>query len=452
MKKLLAVTACPTGIAHTYMAAESLQKAAKDKNIPIKIETRGAVGVENEITPQEIAEAHAIIIAADTDVDEGRFAGKPVIKVPVAQGIKIPSELIDRALAKEASTEFSQKVQANETNQSSAKKQNVVYRHLMNGVSHMLPLVVAGGLIIAISFIFGITHEEGTFGAQLGKIGGSAMGLMVTVLSGYIAFSIAGKPGLAPGLVGGVLSTSMGAGFIGGILAGFIAGYAAKWLIQNIKLPKNFEGLKPILIVPLLSVLIIGLLMIYVIGEPIKALMDGLTTWLGSMGSANKIVLGAVLGAMMALDMGGPFNKTAYTFAVGLLGSGVYGPIAAVMAAGMTPPLGVWLATMIAPKKFTDEERQAGKVASILGLSFITEGAIPFGASDPLRMIPSFMIGSAVAGGLTMLFDVMLRAPHGGLFVLLIPNAVSNVLMYMLAIVIGTVVTALLVNLLKRTK
>lgn len=455
MKKLLAVTACPTGIAHTYMAAESLQKAADQKGVPIKVETRGAVGVENGLTAQEIAEAHAIIIAADTDVDEDRFAGKPVIRVAVAQGIKVPGELIDRALAKEASSGGLAASPTATAEENAGRKPNMFYKHLMNGVSNMLPLVIAGGLIIAFSFLFaftkgGVDQVDGSFGAALSTIGSASMGLMVIVLSGFISFSIAGKPGLAPGLVGGVLAKDMGAGFIGGIIAGFVAGYIAHYLIKTIKMPKNFEGLKPILIVPVLSVLAIGLLMVYVIGQPIEWLLSGLTAWLTNMGAGNAIILGAILGAMMALDMGGPFNKTAYTFAVGLLGASLYTPMAAVMAAGMTPPLGIWLATVIAKNRFTKEEREAGKVASILGLSFITEGAIPFGAADPIRVIPSFMVGSAVAGALSMYFGAGLHAPHGGVFVLFIPNAIDHLPQYVLSIAIGTVVTALMVLLLKR--
>lgn len=449
MKKLLAVTACPTGIAHTYMAAESIEKAAKERNIPIKVETRGAVGVENELSAKEIAEAHAIIIAADTDVDESRFAGKPVVKVPVAQGIKSPAQLIEQALAKEASASTA----AAPAEPTEVKSGNSIYKHLMNGVSNMLPLVVAGGLIIALSFIFGLNPKEGTIGAELLGIGKAAMGLMVPILAGFISFSIAGgKLGLAPGLVGGVLANQVGGGFLGGIIAGFLAGYITRWLIKYVKVPKVMEGLRPVLIIPLFSVLAVGALMVFVIGDPLKWLMDALTTWLTNMGHANAIVLGGILGAMMAIDMGGPFNKTAYTFAAGLLASSVYEPMAAVMAAGMTPPLGIWLATVIAKNKFTKEEREAGKVASVLGLSFITEGAIPFGAADPLRIIPAFMIGSAVAGSLSMLFNVTLLAPHGGIFAMIIPNAVGNVLSYILAIAIGTVVTALLAALFKREK
>jgi PTS system fructose-specific IIC component len=454
MKKILAVTACPTGVAHTYMAAESLAKAAREKGISIKVETRGAVGVENEFTEQEIAEAHAIIVAADTDVLESRFAGKPVVKVPVAQAIKNPAGLLDEALNKEAASADDYLKQVEQSKSQRSASRTGAYKHLMTGVSNMLPLVVAGGLLIALSFIFGIEafKEQGTFAAALMDIGGgAAFALMVPILAGFIAFSIAEKPGLAPGLVGGMLASKMGAGFLGGIIAGFLAGYVAKLLKDHIKMPKNFEGLKPILIIPLLATGITGLLMIYVIGEPVKAIMDGLTVWLKSLGSTNAVLLGVLLGAMMAFDMGGPVNKAAYTFAVGLLASSVYGPMAAVMAAGMTPPLGLWLATVLAPKKFTKEERDAGKAASVLGISFITEGAIPFAAGDPFRVIPSIMVGSALTGALSMLFGATLRAPHGGIFVLPIPNAVGHLALYALAIVAGTVVTAIMLNILKKT-
>jgi PTS system fructose-specific IIC component len=453
MKKILAVTACPTGVAHTYMAAESLAKAAKEKQVPIKIETRGALGVENEFTEQEIAEAHAIIVAADTDVLESRFAGKPVVKVPVAQAIKNPAGLLDEALNKEAADSGGYLKQVEQSKSQRSASRTGAYKHLMTGVSNMLPLVVAGGLLIALSFVFGIKafEEKGTMAAALMDIGGgAAFALMVPILAGFIAFSIAEKPGLAPGLVGGMLASQIGAGFLGGIIAGFLAGYVSKLLKDYIKLPRNLEGLKPILIIPLLATGITGLLMIYVIGEPVKAIMDGLTGWLETLGSTNAVLLGVLLGAMMAFDMGGPVNKAAYTFSVGLLASDVYGPMAAVMAAGMTPPLGLWLATMLAPKKFTKEERDAGKAASVLGISFITEGAIPFAAGDPFRVIPSIMIGSAVTGALSMLFGATLRAPHGGIFVLPIPNAVSHLALYAVAIVAGTLVTAIVLNIFKK--
>jgi fructose PTS system EIIBC or EIIC component len=457
MKKLLAVTACPTGVAHTYMAAESLLKTAREKGIDIKVETRGAVGVENELSDAEIAEAHAIIIAADTDVLEGRFAGKPVVKVPVAQAIKNPAGLIEEALEKPAASPQSSasgladQVEKAKADRGAARKG--AYKHLMTGVSAMLPLVVAGGLLIALSFVFGIEafKEEGTLAAALMNIGsGAAFQLMVPILAGFIAFSIAEKPGMAPGLVGGMLASQIGAGFLGGIIAGFLAGYVAKWMKQHIKMPRNLEGLKPILIIPLLATGITGLMMIYVIGEPIKYVMDGLTNWLQTLGTTNAILLGLILGAMMAFDMGGPLNKTAYTFSVGLLASNVYGPMAAVMAAGMTPPLALWLATLIAKNKFTPEERDAGKAASVLGLAFITEGAIPFAAGDPFRVIPSIIAGSAVTGAMSMMFDITLRAPHGGAFVLAIPNAVNHVAWYALSIVVGTLVSALLLAVLKK--
>lgn len=457
MKKLLAVTACPTGVAHTYMAAESLLKTAREKGIDIKVETRGAVGVENELSDTEIAEAHAIIIAADTDVLEGRFAGKPVVKVPVAQAIKNPAGLIEEALDKPAAAPQSSnsglagQVEKAKAERGAARKG--AYKHLMTGVSAMLPLVVAGGLLIALSFVFGIEafKEEGTLAAALMNIGsGAAFQLMVPILAGFIAFSIAEKPGMAPGLVGGMLASQIGAGFLGGIIAGFLAGYVAKWMKQHIKMPRNLEGLKPILIIPLLATGITGLMMIYVIGEPIKYVMDGLTNWLQALGTTNAILLGLILGGMMAFDMGGPLNKTAYTFSVGLLASNVYGPMAAVMAAGMTPPLALWLATLIAKNKFTPEERDAGKAASVLGLAFITEGAIPFAAGDPFRVIPSIIAGSAVTGAMSMMFDITLRAPHGGAFVLAIPNAVNHVAWYALSIVVGTLVSALLLAVLKK--
>ncbi len=457
MKKLLAVTACTTGVAHTYMAAESLLKTAREKGIDIKVETRGAVGVENELSDAEIAEAHAIIIAADTDVLEGRFAGKPVVKVPVAHAIKNPAGLIEEALDKPAAAPqnsasgLADQVEKAKADRGAARKG--AYKHLMTGVSAMLPLVVAGGLLIALSFVFGIEafKEEGTLAAALMNIGsGAAFQLMVPILAGFIAFSIAEKPGMAPGLVGGMLASQIGAGFLGGIIAGFLAGYVAKWMKQYIKMPRNLEGLKPILIIPLLATGVTGLLMIYVIGEPIKYVMDGLTNWLQTLGTTNAILLGLILGAMMAFDMGGPLNKTAYTFSVGLLASNVYGPMAAVMAAGMTPPLALWLATLIAKNKFTPEERDAGKAASVLGLAFITEGAIPFAAGDPFRVIPSIIAGSAVTGAMSMMFDITLRAPHGGAFVLAIPNAVNHVAWYALSILVGTLVSALLLAVLKK--
>ncbi|SDD03337.1 PTS system, fructose-specific IIC component [Melghirimyces thermohalophilus] len=452
MKKLVAVTGCPTGIAHTFMAAESLKQAAEEKGIPIKVETRGATGVENRLTEEEIREAHAVILSSDVDAEETRFQGKPVVRAALSEAIKQGGGLIEQALAQEPVPADEKRGQAAPTAEGTEKRTGP-YKHLMNGVSFMIPLVVAGGLIIALSFTFGINaaEQEGSLAANLMQIGAeSAFALMVPVLAGFIAYSIADKAGLAPGLVGGMLASNTGAGFLGGIVAGFLAGYLAQWIKEWIRLPQTLEGLKPVLIIPFLATLVVGLLMIYVIGEPVKALMDGLTAWLQSLGTTNAALMGILLGGMMAFDVGGPVNKAAYTFSVGLLGSEIYGPMAAVMAAGMTPPLGLWLATLVTRKKFTPEEREAGKAAGVLGLSFVTEGAIPFAAGDPFRVIPSLVVGSAVAGGLAMGLGSTLRAPHGGIFVLPIPHAVGNIGAFLLAIAVGMVVTAVLVSLLKK--
>jgi PTS system fructose-specific IIC component len=387
-------------------------------------------------------------------VDKSRFAGKSVYETSVGRALKESEKVIREAFAtpkapKEA--DFMQEVKKAKAAQ--AEKRAGPYKHLLTGVSYMLPIVVAGGLTIALSFVFGIEafEEEGSIAAALMAIGGgAAFALMVPVLSGFIAFSIADRPGLAPGLIGGMLAANLQAGFLGGIVSGFLAGYVALGLRNYIKLPVHFEGLKPVLIIPLLSTLVVGLLMVYVVGTPVKNIMDGLTAFLQGMSSTNAVFLGLLLGGMMAVDMGGPVNKAAYTFAVGLLGSDTFMPMAAVMAAGMTPPLSLSLATFIAENRFSADEHEAGKAAAVLGISFITEGAIPFAAKDPFRVIPACIAGSAVAGGLSMLFNCTLRAPHGGVFVLAIPNAVSHLLLYTVAIAAGTVVTALLLRQLKK--
>ncbi|MBP2315048.1 PTS fructose-like transporter subunit IIB [Azospirillum soli] len=452
---LVAITACPTGIAHTFMAAEALKQAAQAKGYRIKVETQGSVGAKNALTPEEIAEAEAVIIGADTHVATDRFAGKRVLKTSVGEALKQANRVIDEAVALPAASAaapgYADEVAGAKTRQKEA--QSGPYKHLLTGVSFMLPFVVAGGLIIALSFVFGIEafKEPGTLPAALMQIGGeAAFGLMVPVLAGYIAYSIADRPGLAPGFIGGMLAAKIGAGFLGGIVAGFLAGYVARWLRDTIRLPQNLEGLKPVLIIPLLATLVVGLLMVYVIGTPVAAIMAGLTGFLQSMGGANAVALGALLGAMMALDMGGPVNKAAYTFAVGLLASNTFTPMAAVMAAGMTPPLGLALASMIARNRFNAQEREAGKAAGVLGLAFITEGAIPFAAKDPLRVIPAAVAGSAVAGALSMWFGCGLRAPHGGVFVLAIPNAVAPLGFYVIAILAGTLVTTVALIVLKR--
>lgn len=464
MALIVAITSCPTGIAHTFMAAEGLQRGAESLGHTIKVETQGSVGAENTLTAADIAAAEVVIIAADTKVDLSRFAGKRIYETSTKAAIHDGAAVVKTALeqAKPKAVGAAAPVSADLVDQVAAAKAARAagvagpYKHLMTGVSYMLPFVVAGGLLIALAFAFGgiYVYEDanrGTLGWALFQIGGpSAFALMVPILAGFIAFSIADRPGLAPGMIGGMLASSTGSGFLGGILAGFIAGYATLWLNRNLNLPKTLAGLKPVLILPLLSSLFVGLLMVYVIGQPVSSALNALTAWLQSMEQSSALVLGLILGAMMAFDMGGPVNKAAYTFATGLLASQVTTPMAAVMAAGMTPPLGLALATLLFKDRFTAEEREAGKAAAVLGISFITEGAIPFAAKDPFRVIPSIMVGSAVAGALSMVFGATLAVPHGGIFVLPIPNAVGNLPMYIVAIVAGTLVTAGMLYVLKR--
>jgi PTS system fructose-specific IIC component len=460
-KKVVAVTACPTGIAHTYMAAEALESAAKELNIQIHVETQGSVGAENVLRSEDIQQADAVIIAADKQVERERFVGKKLLEIPVSAAIKDPKAVIMQALQAaefKPGDRYAEEVQSAKEAKKAAMP--AFYKHLMNGVSHMIPLVTAGGLLIAICFAFGITAFKDpsspyhTIAKALMDIGGgSAFALMVPILSGFIAMSIADRPGLAPGLVGGMLASSIGAGFLGGIIAGFLAGYVAKWIRDGIRLPKNLQGLMPVLIIPFCATAIVGLVMVFIVGTPVKDLMNWLTSELKGMGTSASVGLGLLLGAMMASDMGGPINKVAYTFATGLLGTQTtagYTIMAAVMAAGMVPPLGMALSTVIAKHKYSVEEREAGKAAAVLGISFITEGAIPFAARDPFRVIPSIIIGSAVTGALSMAFGCTLKAPHGGIFVLAVPNAVGNLLLYALSIVIGAVVTGLLVSVLKK--
>lgn len=452
--KIVAVTACPTGIAHTYMAAEALSIAAKELSIDLKVETRGSVGAENPLTDADIEAADAVIVAADTATPMERFNGKKLVNVSVKEAIKDPKALIEAAKVAEVFGKAEVQASKPEKSESAAvKKRPSAYKHLMNGVSFMIPFVTAGGILIALSFIFGIKafEQEGTLAAALMKIGGgSAFSLMVPILAGYIAYSIADRPGLVPGMVSGVLASSLGAGFLGGILGGFLAGYVVEALKKTIKLPKSMQGLMPVLILPVLSTLIVGLVMIYILGGPVAFINKGLNDWLSSLKGTNAAVLGLILGLMMAVDMGGPINKAAYTFGVGTLAAGQPSAVmAAVMAAGMVPPLAVALATVIAKNKFTLEEREAGKAAWALGASFISEGAIPFAAADPARVIPSIMAGAAVTGALSMIFGCGLAVPHGGVFVLAIPNAVVNLPMYLVSIVAGTVVSAFMLSVLK---
>jgi PTS system fructose-specific IIC component len=451
-KRVVAVTACPTGVAHTFMAAEAIQAEATRRGWWVKVETRGSVGAGNAITPEEVAAADLVIVAADIEVDLAKFAGKPMYRTSTGLALKKTAQELDKAVAEAKPYKAAADGQSN-SSEEEKKGGAGAYRHLLTGVSYMLPMVVAGGLSIALSFAFGITafKEQGTLAAALMQIGGgSAFALMVPVLAGFIAFSIADRPGLTPGLIGGMIATSINAGFLGGIIAGFIAGYAAKLISGKVKLPQSMEALKPILIIPLFASLITGLLMIYVVGKPVAGIMNGLTHWLANMGTANAVLLGAILGGMMCTDMGGPVNKVAYAFGVGLLSSQTYAPMAAIMAAGMVPPLAMGLATLVARRKFNKGQQEGGKAALVLGLCFISEGAIPFAARDPMRVLPCCIVGGATTGAISMAIGAKLMAPHGGLFVLLIPGAITPVIGYLMAIIIGTAIAGLSYAVLKR--
>ncbi|MFE1600393.1 PTS fructose transporter subunit IIC [Methylobacterium sp. ID0610] len=450
-KRIVAVTSCPTGIAHTFMAAEGIQAAAQALGHAVRVETQGSVGARDTLTPEEIAAADLVLIAADTGVDRARFSGKRVYATTTKAAIRDGKGLIATALA-EAQVQGAEAAATEAAARPAAKAG--AYKHLMTGVSFMLPFVVAGGLLIALAFAVGgidAMSRPGTLGYALGEIGAKgAFALIVPVLAGYIAFSIADRPGLAPGMIGGMLAANLQAGFLGGIAAGFIAGYTARFLNARIRLPKNLEGLKPVLILPLLATLVTGLLMVFVVGVPVAAALAALTGWLKGMQGTSALLLGLILGGMMAADMGGPINKAAYASAAALIASGVCAPMAAVMIGGMTPPLGLALATRLFPGRFTAPEREAGGAAAVLGAAFITEGAIPFAAADPLRVIPAMVAGSAVAGAVALGLGVELKVPHGGLFVLPIPNAVTNLPGAVLALGAGTVVTALIAGLLKK--
>ena len=446
--KIVAVTACPTGVAHTFMAAEALQQAAKRLGYDLLVETQGSVGARNPLSAQAIRDADVVLLAADIEVPTERFAGKKIYRCGTGIALKQSEATLKKALSEarqeSAATDATAPVKAEKAG---------VYKHLLTGVSFMLPMVVAGGLLIALSFVFGITayKEPGTLAAALMQIGGdAAFKLMVPLLAGYIAYSIADRPGLAPGMIGGLLASTLGAGFIGGIIAGFIAGYCAKAINHYARLPQSLEALKPILIIPLFASLFTGLVMIYVVGKPVAGMLEGLTHFLDSMGTTNAILLGVLLGGMMCVDLGGPINKAAYAFSVGLLASQSYAPMAATMAAGMVPPIGLGIATLIARRKFAQTEREAGKAAMVLGMCFISEGAIPFAAKDPLRVIPASVLGGALTGALSMYFGCKLMAPHGGLFVMLIPNAINHALLYLLAIVAGSALTAVVYAVIKR--
>ena len=449
MKNIVAVTACPTGVAHTFMSAEAIETYAKQQGWQVKVETRGQVGAGNEITAEEVAAADLVFVAADIDVPLDKFKGKLMYRTSTGLALKKTAQEFDKAF-KDAKIYEGGATSAAKAEERGEKKG--VYKHLMTGVSHMLPLVVAGGLLIAISFMFGIEafKDENIAGglpkALMNIGGGAAFHLMIAVFAGYVAFSIADRPGLAVGLIGGMLATIAGAGILGGIIAGFLAGYVVKGLNSAIQLPPSLTSLKPILILPLLGTLIVGLAMIYVINPPVAKIMAALSDWLKSLGDINAIVLGVIIGAMMCIDMGGPVNKAAYTFSVGMLASQVFTPMAAAMAAGMVPPIGMAIATWLARNKFTANQRDAGKASFVLGLCFISEGALPFVAADPLRVIISCVIGGATAGAISMSLGIALQAPHGGLFVV---PFVSEPLMYLAAIAIGAVVTGVIYALIK---
>lgn len=468
--RILAVTACPTGIAHTYMAAESLESKGKEMGVSIKVETNGSGGAKNVLTREEIADADCIIIAADKNVEMARFNGKKVIKTTVANGIHKASDLISQAISGNAPV-YNHSGKADEGSESLDNESvgRQIYKHLMNGVSHMLPFVIGGGILIALAFLFDTFNpaNPGGFGsgtplaAVLMKIGGTAFGFMLPVLAGFIAMSIGDRPALAVGFVGGMLANTgatfanafdgklpaVSSGFLGALLAGFAAGYIVLGLKKLFAgLPNSLEGIKPVLLYPLLGILLIGILMLAI--NPFMGVINtAISGALNSMGGTSKILLGIVLGGMMSVDMGGPVNKAAYLFGTASLASGNFEIMAAVMAGGMVPPLVIALCATIFRNRFTKKDREAGMVNYIMGLSFISEGAIPFAAADPIRVLPSCIIGSAVAGGLSMAFGCALRAPHGGVFVIAI---VSNPLMYIVAILAGSVVGAVILGMLKK--
>lgn len=463
-KLILAVTGCPNGIAHTYMAAENIEKKAKELGCRVKVETRGSGGAKNVLTKAEIAEAACIIVAADTQVPMDRFAGRPVIQCKVSDGISKAEELLDRALngnvplyqAKGSS-------QAADSEEESDSVGHQIYKHLMNGVSHMLPFVIGGGILIAIAFLidgFAVDlnslpfDERSNFGtitpmaAMFKSIGGVAFGFMLPILAGFIAMSIADRPGLAVGFVGGAIAANGTSGFLGALVAGFVAGYLVRLLKKLFeKLPEGLEGIKPMLLYPVIGIFLIGVIMTYVVEPPIGALNVMINNGLNSMNGAKAILLGALLGGMMSVDMGGPVNKAAYVFGTASIAAGNYNIMAAVMVGGMVPPLAIALATMFFKNKFTEEERKAGPTNIVMGLSFISEGAIPFAASDPLRVLPSCIIGSAVAGALSMVFNCTLMAPHGGIFVFL---TVGHPLLYLISLAVGSVVGCVILGLLKK--
>ena len=456
--EVLAITGCPTGIAHTYMAAESLERKAKEMGISLKVEKNGASGIKDALTAEEIEHAKCIIVASDRQVEMARFDGKPMIQTKVANGINKAEELLREAMSGTAPVYHASqadKDSANSAIDASDSFGRQIYKHLMNGVSHMLPFVIGGGILIALAFLFDTfdpanakNFGSGTpLSAFLMKIGGASFGFMLPVLAGYIAMSIADRPGLVAGFVGGLLANQGGSGFLGALIAGFAAGYLVllvKKLVSG--LPQALEGTKPVLFYPVLGVLFIGIAITFIINPPVSALNEWLMNSLQTMGTTSRVLLGLVFGAMMSVDMGGPVNKAAYVIGTGALATGEYGIMAAVMAGGMVPPLAIALCTTFFPSRFTEAERKSGITNYIMGLSFITEGAIPFAAADPIRVLPSCIIGAGTAGALSMFFECTLRAPHGGIFV--VPT-IGNPLLYLASIAIGSVVACIILAIVK---
>ena len=456
--EVLAVTGCPTGIAHTYMAAESLERKAKEMGISLKVEKNGASGIKDALTAEEIEHAKCIIVASDRQVEMARFDGKPMIQTKVANGINKSEELLREAMSNTAPIyHMSQadKDNAASTVDASDSFGRQIYKHLMNGVSHMLPFVIGGGILIALAFLFDTFNPANPSGfgsgtplsAFLMKIGGASFGFMLPVLAGYIAMSIADRPGLVAGFVGGLLANQGGSGFLGALIAGFAAGYLVllvKKLVSG--LPQSLEGTKPVLFYPVLGVLFIGIAITFIINPPVSALNEWLMNSLQTMGTTSRVLLGLIFGAMMSVDMGGPVNKAAYVIGTGALATGEYGIMAAVMAGGMVPPLAIALCTTFFPNRFTEAERKSGITNYIMGLSFITEGAIPFAAADPIRVLPSCIIGAGTAGALSMFFECTLRAPHGGIFV--VPT-IGNPLMYLASIAIGSIIACIILAIVK---
>ena len=456
--EVLAVTGCPTGIAHTYMAAESLERKAKEMGISLKVEKNGASGIKDALTAEEIEHAKCIIVASDRQVEMARFDGKPMIQTKVANGINKSEELLREAMSNTAPIyHMSQadKDNAASTVDASDSFGRQIYKHLMNGVSHMLPFVIGGGILIALAFLFDTFNPANPSGfgsgtplsAFLMKIGGASFGFMLPVLAGYIAMSIADRPGLVAGFVGGLLASQGGSGFLGALIAGFAAGYLVllvKKLVSG--LPQALEGTKPVLFYPVLGVLFIGIAITFIINPPVSALNEWLMNSLQTMGTTSRVLLGLIFGAMMSVDMGGPVNKAAYVIGTGALATGEYGIMAAVMAGGMVPPLAIALCTTFFPNRFTEAERKSGITNYIMGLSFITEGAIPFAAADPIRVLPSCIIGAGTAGALSMFFECTLRAPHGGIFV--VPT-IGNPLMYLASIAIGSIIACIILAIVK---